>query len=286
MAKLAGLGRGLDDLFGAPTEEKSTGPVTMLAIHTIEPNRDQPRRRFDEEQLSTLADSIARHGIVTPLTVRKLGDDRYKLIAGERRYRAARMVGLEELPVIVLDADELAAAEIALVENLQRADLNPIEEAAGYRSLIASYGLTQEEVAERVGKSRSAVTNAMRLLDLPEEIAAFVIDGTLSAGHARTLLPLAKTKLIGKAAQAIIEGELSVRQTEALVKRMLKEQDEPIDAVKSDEPDYVGELARELSAELGRSVKIAPRSKSKGKVVIDYQSLDDLDEILKILRRK
>lgn len=285
MAKFAGLGRGLDELFGAPPEEQSTGPVATLAISAIEPNREQPRRYFDEAQLSTLADSIARHGVVTPLTVRKLDDGRYKLIAGERRYRAARIAGLTEVPVIVLEADELAAAEIALVENLQRADLNPIEEAAGFRSLIASYGLTQEDVAERVGKSRSAVTNALRLLDLPDAVANLVIDGSLSAGHARALLALKSAKLIETAAQTVIDGELSVRQTEALVKRMLKEQAIELKPV-SDEPDYVGELSRELSAELGRSVKIAPRSKSKGKVVIDYQSLDDLDEILKILRRK
>ncbi len=285
MAKFAGLGRGLDELFGAPPEEQSTGPVATLAISAIEPNRDQPRRYFDEAQLSTLADSIARHGVVTPLTVRKLDDGRYKLIAGERRYRAARIAGLTEVPVIVLEADELAAAEIALVENLQRADLNPIEEAAGFRSLIASYGLTQEDVAERVGKSRSAVTNALRLLDLPDAVANLVIDGSLSAGHARALLALKSAKQIETAAQTVIDGELSVRQTEALVKRMQKEQEIELKPV-SDEPDYVGELSRELSAELGRSVKIAPRSKSKGKVVIDYQSLDDLDEILKILRRK
>lgn len=285
MAKFAGLGRGLDELFGAPPEEQSTGPTATLAISAIEPNREQPRRYFDEAQLSTLADSIVRHGVVTPLTVRKLDDGRYKLIAGERRYRAARIAGLTEVPVIVLEADELAAAEIALVENLQRADLNPIEEAAGFRSLILSYGLTQEDVAERVGKSRSAVTNAMRLLDLPEAVANLVIDGSLSAGHARALLALKSAKLIETAAQTVIDGELSVRQTEALVKRMLKEQEIELKPV-SDEPDYVGELSRELSAELGRSVKIAPRSKSKGKVVIDYQSLDDLDEILKILRRK
>ncbi len=285
MAKFAGLGRGLDELFGAPPEEQSTGPVAMLALSSIEPNREQPRRYFDEEQLSTLAASIARHGVVTPLTVRKLGDDRYKLIAGERRYRAARIAGLTEVPVIVLEADELAAAEIALVENLQRADLNPIEEAAGFRSLILSYGLTQEDVAERVGKSRSAVTNALPLLDLPDAVAKLVIDGSLSAGHARALLALKSAKLIETAAQTVIDGELSVRQTEALVKRIQKEQEIELKPV-SDEPDYVGELSRELSAELGRSVKIAPRSKSKGKVVIDYQSLDDLDEILKILRRK
>lgn len=285
MAKFAGLGRGLDELFGAPPEEQSTGPVATLAISAIEPNREQPRRYFDEAQLSTLADSIARHGVVTPLTVRKLDDGRYKLIAGERRYRAARIAGLTEVPVIVLEADELAAAEIALVENLQRADLNPIEEAAGFRSLIASYGLTQEDVAERVGKSRSAVTNALRLLDLPDAVANLVIDGSLSAGHARALLALKSAKLIETAAQTVIDGELSVRQTEALVKRIQKEQEIELKPV-SDEPDYVGELSRELSTELGRSVKIAPRSKSKGKVVIDYQSLDDLDEILKILRRK
>lgn len=284
MAKLAGLGRGLDELFGAPAEETASGPIATLPISAIEPNRDQPRRRFAEEDLAALADSIARHGVVTPLTVRAIGEGRYQLIAGERRYRAARRVGLTEVPVLVLDADELAAAEIALVENLQRTDLNPIEEAAGYRALITAYGLTQEDVAERVGKSRSAVTNAMRLLELPETVAKSVIEGALSAGHARALLGL-ETRQLEKAAQIVIENGLSVRQTEALAKRMKKEAAE-IEPKPSAEPDYAAELARELSAELGRSVKIAPRSKTKGKVVIDYQSLDDLDEILKILRRQ
>ena len=180
MSKSAGLGRGLDELFGEQTAEQSAGPVTMLNIDALEPNRDQPRRYFDEDRLSSLAESIARHGVITPLTVRKIADGRYKIIAGERRYRASRRAGLTEVPVIILDADELHATELALVENLQRADLNPMEEAEGYRSLIDRFDLRQEDVAERVGRSRSAVANALRLLDLPEAIAEHVVDGDLS----------------------------------------------------------------------------------------------------------
>lgn len=285
MAKSAGLGRGLDELFGGMPKETDHGPTTMLKLSELEPNRDQPRKRFDESGMTSLADSIARHGIVTPLTVRKLDEGRYRIIAGERRYRAARLAGLTEVPVIVLDADELRAAEIALVENLQRADLNPMEEAEGYRSLIDRYDLRQEDVAERVGRSRSAVANALRLLELPPELAAMVTEGQLSAGHARTLLPLASPKRMKEAAQAVIDGDLSVRQTEALVKRLnAAETVEPI--TEPVQPDYVGELARELSSKLGRGVKITQKSREKGRITLDYYSLDDLDTLLAFLRRE
>ncbi len=284
MAKSAGLGRGLDELFGSSAVEQNAGPVTTLNISALEPNRDQPRRYFDEERLTSLAESIGRHGIVTPLTVRRISEGRYKIIAGERRYRAARRAGLTEVPVIVLDADELRATEIALVENLQRADLNPMEEAEGYRSLIERYGLRQEDVAERVGRSRSAVANALRLLDLPEAIAEHVVDGDLSAGHARALLALDDPKTQAAAAETVIAEELSVRQTEQLVKRLKAAQEAAAAPPKPAAPDYAGELARELSALLGRSVKITPKGKNKGRVVLDYYSLDDLDELLKLLR--
>ena len=287
MSKSAGLGRGLDELFGEQPAEQSAGPVTMLNIDALEPNRDQPRRYFDEDRLSSLAESIARHGVITPLTVRKIADGRYKIIAGERRYRASRRAGLTEVPVIILDADELHATELALVENLQRADLNPMEEAEGYRSLIDRFDLRQEDVAERVGRSRSAVANALRLLDLPEAIAEHVVDGDLSAGHARALLALDDPKMQAEAAETVITEELSVRQTEQLVKRLKTAQEvaeqPPAEPPK---PDYVGELARELSATLGRSVKITSNSKNKGRIVLDYYSLDDLDDLLRLLRSR
>ena len=285
MAKSAGLGRGLDELFGSPPDEQQNpGPVTMLSISLIEPNREQPRRYFDEERLTSLTESISRHGVVTPLTVRRISEGRYRIIAGERRYRAARRAGLNEVPVIILDADELRATEIALVENLQRADLNPMEEAEGYRSLIERYGLRQEDVAERVGRSRSAVANALRLLDLPEAIAEHVVDGDLSAGHARALLALEDPKTQAEAAEAVIADELSVRQTEQLVKRLKAAREAAAAPPPAPAPDYAGELARELSAALGRSVKITPKGKNKGRIVLDYYSLDDLDELLKLLR--
>ena len=287
MSKSAGLGRGLDKLFGEQPAEQSAGPVTMLNIDALEPNRDQPRRYFDEDRLSSLAESIARHGVITPLTVRKIADGRYKIIAGERRYRASRRAGLTEVPVIILDADELHATELALVENLQRADLNPMEEAEGYRSLIDRFDLRQEDVAERVGRSRSAVANALRLLDLPEAIAEHVVDGDLSAGHARALLALDDPKMQAEAAETVITEELSVRQTEQLVKRLKTAQEvaeQP--SAEPPKPDYVGELARELSATLGRSVKITSNSKNKGRIVLDYYSLDDLDDLLRLLRNR
>ena len=287
MSKSAGLGRGLDELFGEQPAEQSAGPVTMLNIDALEPNRDQPRRYFDEDRLSSLAESIARHGVITPLTVRKIADGRYKIIAGERRYRASRRAGLTEVPVIILDADELHATELALVENLQRADLNPMEEAEGYRSLIDRFDLRQEDVAERVGRSRSAVANALRLLDLPEAIAEHVVDGDLSAGHARALLALDDPKMQAEAAETVITEELSVRQTEQLVKRLKTAQEvaeQP--SAEPPKPDYVGELARELSATLGRSVKITSNSKNTGRIVLDYYSLDDLDDLLRLLRNR
>lgn len=287
MSKSAGLGRGLDELFGEQPAEQSAGPVTMLNIDALEPNRDQPRRYFDEDRLSSLAESIARHGVITPLTVRKIADGRYKIIAGERRYRASRRAGLTEVPVIILDADELHATELALVENLQRADLNPMEEAEGYRSLIDRFDLRQEDVAERVGRSRSAVANALRLLDLPEAITEHVVDGDLSAGHARALLALDDPKMQAEAAETVITEELSVRQTEQLVKRLKTAQEvaeQP--SAEPPKPDYVGELARELSATLGRSVKITSNSKNKGRIVLDYYSLDDLDDLLRLLRNR
>lgn len=273
-----GLGRGLDELFGSDDHPIAHGPVNKLDINCIEPNHEQPRKLFDEERLSELADSIRLHGVITPLTVRKIDGGRYKIVAGERRYRAARMAGLTELPVVILDVDELEAMEMALVENLQREDLNPIEEAEGFRSLIERYGMTQEDAAERVGRSRSAIANSLRLLELPPEIKDHAISGRLSAGHCRALLALSDSKTQISVANRVISLELSVRQTEALVKRMKSDGKKQRS---EDEVDYTEELSKKLSSQLGRGVKISVNSKNKGKLILDFYDLDDLDGLLR-----
>ncbi len=272
-----GLGKGLDLLFGTTDITDASEGVTRLSIHQIEPNRNQPRRNFDEESLSSLAESIRQHGVITPLAVRKIGEDRYQIVAGERRYRASRMAGLEELPVVVLEASDLAALEMALVENLQREDLSPIEEAEAYRVLMEQYGLTQEEAAARVGKSRPAVANALRLLELPEEIKKMVAEGTLSAGHARALLPLKTAKEQIRAAEYVIAKGLSVRQTEQWVKRQLSPEKQ---AKKPETVNYAKELSARLSSGLGRGVQVLPGRGGKGKIVLEYYDLDDLDHLL------
>lgn len=272
-----GLGRGLDELFGSDDHLTSGGPVTKLDINCIQPNHDQPRKLFDEAQLAELAESIKLHGVITPLAVREIADGHYKIIAGERRFRAARMAGLTELPVVVLDIDELNAMEMSLVENLQRENLNPIEEAEGFRALIERYGMRQEDVSVRVGRSRSAVANSLRLLELPPEIKEFVTSGKLSAGHCRALLSLPNAKMQIAAANKIISSGLSVRQAESLVKKMKIEK-----SIKNNKDiDYAHELSRNLSSKLGRGVKISINSKNKGKLILDFYNLDDLDGLLK-----
>ena len=216
MASNKGLGKGLGALLG----ESAMQPVNqqsplLLPLQKIEPNRLQPRRNFDEEELSALADSIRQHGVIQPLTVRLLDSGYYQIIAGERRWRAARLAGLREVPVVVIEADDKKAMELALIENLQRADLTPIEEARGYQQLIGEYGLTQEQVADRVSKSRPAVANAMRLLSLPDELLALVEEGKLTAGHARAILSLKEKPQQLAVAQKVINLQLSVRQTES-----------------------------------------------------------------------
>ena len=216
-----GQARGLDALFktqGAKKQESES--VKTLRISELEPRKDQPRRNFDEAALAQLADSIKSNGVLQPILVTKQPNGFYSIVAGERRYRASKIAGLTEVPVIVIEADEKKIAEIALIENLQREDLNPIEEAAAYRSLMKEHEMTQEELSQRVGKSRSAIANSTRLLDLPDDVADMVINGTLSAGHARTLLGLSKQEDMIKAAQAVVNRELSVRATEALVKTL------------------------------------------------------------------
>ena len=264
MASQKGLGKGLGALLGDFSDEPiEKSAYQKLPIYKVEPNPDQPRRDFDEEELQALADSIQEHGIIQPLTVRELRSGYYQIIARERRWRAARLANLAEIPVVIIEADDKKAMELALIENLQRQDLNPVEEALGYRSLMDDYGLTQEEAAKRVGKSRPAVANALRLLGLTPEVLEKVRDGSLSAGHARAVLVLKTEKKQQEAAQKIIALGLSVRQAELLCKNMSKEpapvKDEPVLKV-----DYVAECEKLLSKHLGRGVKIVT-GKKKGR---------------------
>ena len=278
--KPSGLGRGLGALLGDDVMKTESSGSLSLPISQVETCSSQPRKRFDDESLQELADSISQHGIIQPLTVRKLSSGYYQIIAGERRWRAARLAGLQEVPVIVIEADDRKAAELAMIENLQREDLNPMEEAAGFQSLIESYHMTQEEAAQRVGKSRSAVTNALRLLGLTPSVRKLVEEGKLSAGHARALVPLSPS-LQESAANAIVSGGLSVRQTEVLVKRLSAEKIEA--QVKDpDEVDYLAEAQNELKARLCRGVKIVPGRK-KGRIELEYYGVDDLNDLLDAL---
>ena len=278
--KPSGLGRGLGALLGDDVMKTESSGSLSLPISQVETCSSQPRKRFDDESLQELADSISQHGIMQPLTVRKLSSGYYQIIAGERRWRAARLAGLQEVPVIVIEADDRKAAELAMIENLQREDLNPMEEAAGFQSLIESYHRTQEEAAQRVGKSRSAVTNALRLLGLTPSVRKLVEEGKLSAGHARALVPLSPS-LQESAANAIVSGGLSVRQTEALVKRLSAEKKEA-QAKDPDEVDYLAEAQNELKARLCRGVKIVPGRK-KGRIELEYYGVDDLNDLLDAL---
>ena len=278
--KPSGLGRGLGALLGDDVMKTESSGSLSLPISQVETCSSQPRKRFDDESLQELADSISQHGIIQPLTVRKLSSGYYQIIAGERRWRAARLAGLQEVPVIVIEADDRKAAELAMIENLQREDLNPMEEAAGFQSLIESYHMTQEEAAQRVGKSRSAVTNTLRLLGLTPSVRKLVEEGKLSAGHARALVPLSPS-LQESAANAIVSGGLSVRQAEALVKRLSAEKKEA-QAKDPDEVDYLAEAQNELKARLCRGVKIVPGRK-KGRIELEYYGVDDLNDLLDAL---
>ena len=275
--KQRGLGRGLGALIDDFSPEPGQETITKLPLQKVEPNPNQPRRSFDEEELQALSDSIAEHGILQPLAVRALDGGFYQIIAGERRWRAARMAGLDEVPVVVLDADDRTVMELALIENLQRQDLNPMEEAEGYRVLMEDYGLTQEQAAARVGKSRPAVTNALRLLALPDEGRAMVENGTLSAGHARPVLSLPSERLQKAAAQRIIALRLSVRQAGAMCKRMAA--GEKTEKPKSElTVDYVGECEKALTKQLGRRVKIVS-GKRKGRFELEFYGEDDLQRL-------
>ena len=278
--KPSGLGRGLGALLGDDVLKTETTGSLSLPISQVESCSSQPRKAFDPVALAELADSIREHGIIQPLTVRKLSSGYYQIIAGERRWRAARMAGLQEVPVIVIEADDRKAAELAMIENLQREDLNPMEEAAGFQSLIDNYHLTQEEAARRVGKSRSAVTNSLRLLGLTPSVRTLVEEGKLSAGHARALLPLSPA-LQENAAGAVVAGGLSVRQTEALAKR-LAEAKKPGRPMTLSGPDYAAEAQKTLSSKLGRGVKIV-NGRKKGRIELEYYGMDDLNDLLDAL---
>ena len=278
--KPSGLGRGLGALLGDDVlRTESTGALSV-PLSQVETCSSQPRKSFDDAALNDLADSIREHGIIQPLTVRKLQSGYYQIIAGERRWRAARLAGLKEVPVIVMEADDRKAAELAMIENLQREDLNPMEEAAGFQSLIERYHMTQEEAARRVGKSRSAVANVLRLLSLTPAVRKLVENGTLSAGHARALLPLSPS-LQESAAKSVVSGDLSVRQTEALVKRLTAESKTP-KKKPSGQVDYTAEAQKALSGKLGRGVRIVTGRK-KGRVELEYYGLDDLNDLLDAL---
>ena len=277
--KPSGLGRGLGALLGDDVLKTETSGSLFLPISQVESCSSQPRKHFDEASLAELAASIQEHGIIQPLTVRKLASGYYQIIAGERRWRAARLAGLSEVPVIVIEADDRKAAELAMIENLQREDLNPMEEAAGFQSLIETYHMTQEEAATRVGKSRSAVTNALRLLSLTPSVRKLVEEGKLSAGHASALLSLSPA-VQENAAAAVVSGGLSVRQTEALAKRLSAEK-------KPEKPaptgvDYTAEAQKDLSSKLGRGVKIV-NGRKKGRIELEYYGLDDLNDLLEAL---
>ena len=277
MAKAKGLGRGLDALFG--DEQASSAAPQGIRLSDIEPNPRQPRQDFDPAALEELAQSIRENGVITPITLRKTGDT-YQIIAGERRWRASRMAGLHEIPAVVLDVDENTAYALALIENLQREDLNPMEEAEGYRRLTQELGLTQERAARRVGISRPAVANALRLLSLPTAGAALLRDQESSAGHARALLPLEDPERMEQAAKTVIGQQLSVRQTELLVKRLLSQ---PKDAPEKQPDIYVADLERAMEALTGHRIAIQPGAK-KGRVVIEYYGNEDLEAVCDALK--
>ena len=277
------LGKGLGALLGDFSEETlEKSAYQLLPIYKVEPNPDQPRHDFDEEELQALADSISIHGVIQPLTVRELSSGYYQIIAGERRWRAARLANLSEVPVVVIEADDRKAMELALIENLQRQDLNPVEEALGYQSLIEEYGLTQEDAAKRVGKSRPAVANSLRLLGLCPTVLEKLRAGELSAGHARAVLTLKTDKKQQEAAQKIIALALSVRQAETLCKNMTKE---PAPEKKETfAVDYVAECEKQLSKHLGRGVKIV-NGKRKGRFELEFYGQDDLQNLLDALMK-
>ncbi len=283
--KDTGLGRGLNALLGDPELQDQGDGAVSLPISQVEPGLNQPRKRFDPESLAELADSIRIHGLIQPLTVRRLSTGYYQIIAGERRWRAAKDAGLSEVPVVIIEADDKKVMEIGLIENLQREDLNPVEEAQGYQVLMEEYGLTQDQVAQRMGKSRPAITNTLRLLALPEDLLELVAEDKLSAGHARAILAAPSPALQRAAAKRVIEERLSVRQTEALVKTLQKEPKAP--QRREDDPIalYLGEVEKSLSGRLGRKVTISAKGE-KGRIQLEYYNSQDLESLLTWLQAR
>ena len=283
MASQKGLGRGLGALLGDYMDEpQQEGAYRLLPLHKIEPNPGQPRHSFDEVELQELADSIQEHGVIQPLTVREMPNGYFQIIAGERRWRASRMANLSEVPAVVIEADDKKAMELALIENLQRQDLNPVEEARGYDTLITQYSMTQEEAAQRVGKSRPAVANALRLLALPEKVLEMLEQGKLTAGHARAVLSLKNEKKQLDAANKIAALGLSVRQAELLCKNMSREPEKKKQITL--EVDYVAECEKSLSKALGRGVKIV-NGKRKGHFELEFYGQEDLQVLLDALMK-
>ena len=284
----SGLGRGLDAIFldntivEAPQNKENS--VNTLKISLVDPKSDQPRKYFDKDSLEELAASIAENGLLQPILVREYGEGRYQIIAGERRFRACKLAGLTEIPAIILDRDNKSVAQIALIENIQREDLNPIEEAMAYKSLKDEYGMTQEELSDKIGKSRSAIANSLRLLDLPEAVLSMVASKELSAGHARTLLGVKDTEDMILLAQFTLEQDLSVRQLEEQVKRINKKKkpstEEEVEALPF--VDYFREMELKIQRQLGRKVKIEDKGKKKT-LTLYYEDNEDLDELLKTI---
>lgn len=284
MQKKKALGRGLDailvDAYIPETSENNQG-VTMVRISEVEPNAAQPRKAFDPAELETLAESLNQYGMIQPITVRMV-DGMYQIITGERRWRAARMAGLSEVPVIIITADDKKAAELALVENIQRSDLNPIEEAMGFAALIEEYGLTQEEAAKRIGKSRSAVTNSLRLLNLPESVRKMIENGDISTGHAKVLLGMPNAEMIERAALQITTRDLSVRETEKLVQMMLDAENRKNEEKVVRDVDHTRSLELLVQKKLGRTIKINEKGK-KSTITIGYSDNEDLEKLLVML---
>lgn len=281
--KPSGLGKGFDNIFYDNTVDER-GNLTRLRLSLIEPKANQPRKIFEGEALAELADSIAAHGVLQPILVREIADGHYQIIAGERRYRASKMAGLTEIPVIILDKSDIETAQISLIENIQRENLNPIEEAQAYRALIGSYGLTQEEVSQKVGKGRSTITNALRLLDLSDDVLAMLGTGELSAGHARALLALKDREKEPAVAAKIVAGGLSVRAAEELIKKeneLTRREEEPVPELGL-KIDYYAELEHKAMDLLGRRVRINRRGHAKS-VQVSFEDDEDLEILLRKL---
>lgn len=293
MARAKGLGKGLDSMIpkrvipdtkqATEEEKENVSRETLIKINEIEPNREQPRRNFNEDALQELADSIKQFGVLQPLLLQKK-DKFYEIIAGERRWRAARMAGIKEVPAIIKEYSSQEIIEIALIENIQREDLNPIEEAMAYQKLITEFKLKQDELAERVSKSRTAITNSMRLLKLCPKVQEMLIDEMLSSGHARALIPIENQKQQETVAQEVFDKKLSVRETEALVKKLLKEEPEKKKKEKNTAENVIyKDIEEKIKGIIGTKVSIQKKTKKKGKIEIEYYSPEDLDRILDLL---